>query len=146
MILSYPKLAGWKMFTTFTWGICLKMNVMVRLEFELTQVEAAVKPFSHYITDTHIHPYTHTRLLSLSLSLSLSLYIYIYIYILYMYDTECNRHQKRVLSSSKEIVRKLKQMNRNNIARVLAENMMYTTRGEHTYHWGDPISFDKILK
>ena len=37
---------------TFPRGISPKVNVVVRLEFELTYFEVAVQPFSHYVIGT----------------------------------------------------------------------------------------------
>ena len=79
---------GWLGGHTFPKGICPRVNVIERMEFELAYNDSTVHDVNHYFTRTS-HPnlfdkeyldalkvQTHT--ISLSLSLSLSIYIYIY--------------------------------------------------------------------
>ena len=40
---------------TFTKGICPKVNVIARLEYELAYNDSAVHRFNHYTTRTPIH-------------------------------------------------------------------------------------------
>ena len=47
--MGSPKLSGMRGFHTFPKGISPKVNVSVRLEFELTYFKAAVQHFNHYI-------------------------------------------------------------------------------------------------
>ena len=47
-----PPAMGKKRVLTFPKGISSKVNAIVRLEFEITYFEAAVKHFSHYVTRT----------------------------------------------------------------------------------------------
>ena len=60
-----------------TKGICLKVNVIARLEYELAYYDSAVHRFNHYTTKT---PPAHP------------IYLSIYLVCMYMYNTKATRH------------------------------------------------------
>ena len=46
---------------TFPKGICPKVNIIVRLEFELAYYDCAVQRFNYYTMKTPPHPVIHAR-------------------------------------------------------------------------------------
>ena len=49
-VLFNPQLGGIKEFIPFSKGISLKVNVILRLGFELSNYDVTIQHFSHYIT------------------------------------------------------------------------------------------------
>ena len=90
---------------TFPEGICLKVNVIARLEFELAYYDSAVHRFNHYTTRTPANKPELISLLTIKwfvlvwfigistivgyLMLNPCLYIYIYIYIYIWFVNTC---------------------------------------------------------